>query len=298
MANAPELGKTARREAAREAARRMREQEKKRARRSRIFAIVGACVATLAVVGTIGTVLIQSHRNSAQYAQVAYGGSDSAVVAPEASSVTAPVANATDGIIVNNKGLGSDNPSDVHVAIYFDFQCPYCRKFEEANGAALSALIQQGGVTLVYHPLAFLDRFSANTLYSTRSANAAAVVAHTAGDKFLPFIAALYAHQPAENTPGRTDSQISDAAREAGVPDSVAATFTDTIGGTYTDSKGNQHDGTWRQYAPWVFQQTAKAESDFGANFGTPTVLINGQRFTGDLYTNGPLEDAIRAAQS
>ena len=61
---------------------------------------------------------------------------------------------------------------------------------------------------------------------------------------------------------------------------------------------GTSHDGTWRTFAPWVFAQTAKAESDFGANFGTPTVLINGQPFTGDLYTKGPLEDAIHAAQA
>jgi len=32
-----------------------------------------------------------------------------------------------------------------------------------------------------------------------------------------------------------------------------------------------------------------QAEGDFGASFGTPLVMINGQQFTGDLHTPGPL---------
>ena len=40
-----------------------------------------------------------------------------------------------------------------------------------------------------------------------------------------------------------------------------------------------------------------QAERDFGASFGTPLVVINGQQFTGDLYTPGPLGQPIRTAQ-
>ena len=77
--------------------------------------------------------------------------------------------------------------------------------------------------------LALFDRYSANTLYSTQAANAAAVVASKQGDKFAAFMAALYAHQLAENTPGLTDADIADLARGAGVSDAVASSFTDTV---------------------------------------------------------------------
>jgi len=297
MVDGSEPTKAERRAAAREAARLIREAEKRRVRRMRILAIVASSLAVIVVLGAVAFVVLQSRRTGAQYANVAYGGADVAASAPAPGAVTAPVANATSGILVNNLGLGVDRSSDVHVDLYFDFQCPYCQKFEAANGQALANLIAGGGVTLVYHPLAFLDRYSANTLYSTRAANAAAVVAQGASDRFLPFVAALFSHQPEENTPGLSDAEIAQIAADAGVPQEVASSFTNTVTGTYVDGKGNQHQGTWRTFAPWVFMLTQKAESDFGNQFGTPTVLVNGQRFTGDLYSDGPLEAAIVAAK-
>lgn len=297
MATAPQPSAAARREAAREAARQRREQEARRERRHRVLVIVAASVAVLVVAGAFGAVVIDSRRNASTHTDIAYGQASAKVRPPAADAVEAPTADALDGLVINAKGIGTDIPSDVHVAVYFDFQCPYCAKLEQANGPVLARLVGQGGVTVVYHPLAFLDRYSKNTLYSTRAANAAAVVAHSASDRFLPFLSALFAHQPPENSPGLTDAQIADAASEAGVPASVSATFTTTATGTYQDGDGNAHTGTWRTYAPWVFMLTAKAEKDFGAGFGTPIVMINGQQFTGDLYTPGALEQAIRAAQ-
>ena len=47
-------------------------------------------------------------------------------------------------------------------------------------------------------------------------------------------------------------------------------------------------------YQPWIAQVTQKAW-DSGVK-GTPTVLINGQTFTGDPYTAGPLAAAIAQA--
>ena len=43
---------------------------------------------------------------------------------------------------------------------------------------------------------------------------------------------------------------------------------------------------------------TQKARTEPGSGFGTPTVFVDGQRFTGDLYSEGPLEDAIRKARA
>ena len=48
----------------------------------------------------------------------------------------------------------------VTVDAYIDFLCPFCRMFEEQHGPAVDELVDRGIVTLVYHPLGFLDRLS------------------------------------------------------------------------------------------------------------------------------------------
>jgi protein-disulfide isomerase len=86
----------------------------------------------------------------------------------------------------------------------------------------------------------------------------------------------LYAQQPAEGSEGLTDEQIGTIATDAGVPASVVDSFT---------------DGTYR---PWVASVTKDA---FAAGVEhTPTVMIDGKEFTGDLYSVGPLTDAIESA--
>ena len=56
------------------------------------------------------------------------------------------------------------------VAIYVDFQCPICNSFEQQFGASLEAAAADGKITLEYHPIAILDRYSQGTEYSSRSA--------------------------------------------------------------------------------------------------------------------------------
>jgi protein-disulfide isomerase len=182
-----------------------------------------------------------------------------------------PAGATADGALVSGK---ADAP--VKLDIYLDYMCPYCGRFEQANGAEIERLVGDGTVLLHQHPLAFLDRASQGTQYSTRAANAVSTVADKAPDKLLPFNNALYANQPEEDTPGLTDDKIAELARGVGVPDSVVDTFTDRI------------------FVPWVAQSTEKA---FASGIsGTPTVMINGKQFEGDLYTVGPLTQAINEA--
>jgi protein-disulfide isomerase len=186
--------------------------------------------------------------------------------------VVAPAgATTAGGIAVGDPG------APVTVEIYLDFMCPYCGRFERANGAELARLIGDRSVRLRLYPLSFLDRASRGTRYSTRTANAVATVADRAPDKVLGFSAALYAHQPAENSAGLTDAEIADLAVRAGVPADVAARF---AGGTFE---------------PWIAAVTDTAFHTAGIT-GTPTVKINGKLFEGDLYTAGALSQAINAA--
>ncbi|GAT69858.1 DSBA oxidoreductase [Planomonospora sphaerica] len=161
--------------------------------------------------------------------------------------------------------------------VYLDYMCPFCGRFEQANSTELDRLVAGGTVRLELYPLAFLDRMSSGSQYSTRTANAIATVADRAPGALPAFNTALFAHQPAEGSSGLSDDEIAALARNAGVPQDVADAFTD------------------RLFQPWVETSTA-AVFKTGIE-GTPTVKINGELFTGDLYTAGPLTAAVTAAK-
>ena len=164
----------------------------------------------------------------------------------------------------------------VTVTVYLDFMCPYCGQFDRVNGTALAAAIDEGTAKVEMHPMSFLDKASSGTNYSTRAANAFVTVANNNPDTALAFSQLLFAQQPAENTAGLNDATLADLASQAGAPVEVAASFPK------------------QTFQPWVAKITQQA-FDSGIT-GTPTVKINGQVFTGDLYTAGPLAEAITAA--
>lgn len=190
-----------------------------------------------------------------------------------AGALVAPASASEAGAVV----IGDRN-AKVTVSIYADFMCPYCGQFERANGTDLTAAVESGKAKLEIHPMAFLDPQSSGTKYSTRAANAFVTVANADPALAWKFDRLLYANQPEEGSSGLTDAQLVDYAKQAGVPDSVTATFSE------------------QTYVPWVQKVTDQA---FASGItGTPTVKINGQVFNGDLYSVGPLTAAIDQAAS
>jgi protein-disulfide isomerase len=190
---------------------------------------------------------------------------------PGASGPVVDPTGAVDGaLVVGQAG------APVKLEVYADYMCPYCGRFERANGAEIDRLVGDGTALLHLHPLAFLDEMSDGTRYSTRAANAAATVYDRAPDRILAFNSALFANQPPEGGTGLSDDQIAALASQAGVPQAVVDVFDDRI------------------FEPWVAAST-QAAFDAGLE-GTPTVKINGTLFTGDLYTVGPLTQAVTEA--
>jgi protein-disulfide isomerase len=169
---------------------------------------------------------------------------------PTIDEVAAPAgADETGGILVGSA-------DGAHRAdVYLDFMCPYCGHFEEINGPVLDSFSQSGDLAVYYHPLAFLDRYSSGTKYSSRSANAAAVVADRDPEHFTAFFAAMFANQPKENSTGLSDEQIAQIAVGVGVLQEVADTFKDG------------------EFAEWVAAATQQASID-GVG-GTPTFKID-----------------------
>jgi protein-disulfide isomerase len=151
-----------------------------------------------------------------------------------------------DGIAVG------DGP--VLIDAYEDFQCPFCRMFEEQSGETLRRLAAEHVASVVYHPLAFLDAAS-TTQYSSRASSASACAADAG--RFLDFHDALYVNQPPEGSAGLSDELLIELGARIGIDDQdfpgcVAA----------------------HAYLPWTAYVTARAIAR-GVQ-GTPTILVNG----------------------
>jgi protein-disulfide isomerase len=104
---------------------------------------------------------------------------------------------AGDGIVI---GRGP-----VTVDVYIDFLCPFCRRFELSAGPTLSAMVADGLISSVYHPMSFLDEAS-TTRYSSRAGAASGCAAD--GGKFAEYAYALFANQPPEGGPGLSDDEL------------------------------------------------------------------------------------------
>ncbi|GII86638.1 hypothetical protein Ssi03_46280 [Sphaerisporangium siamense] len=160
--------------------------------------------------------------------------------------VPAGATNTGDGIV---HGVGP-----VTVDAYIDFQCPFCKQFALTSGPTLDKLVESRAITLVYHPMAFLDAASTNR-YSSRAASASGCAADRGG--FVPYHYALYVEQPPEGGPGLSDDELIALGPAAGVED---PSFVVCV---------RAH-----RYVDWAAAVTAAAARR-GVN-ATPTVFVQG----------------------
>lgn len=172
---------------------------------------------------------------------------------------TAPQASAIDeetGAIAF--GDGPDT-----VTTWVDFMCPACNRFEQLEGDTIADLVADGRITLEIQPVSILDRFSQGTEFSSRAAAAMYAVAEGDPDNAYAFFVAMFENQPAEQTPGLTDEQIVQVARDAGVE--VTAELEDAI-------------------ISQKFLDFAKSQQLPDGSTGTPTLAVNGElvQVTGD----------------
>jgi len=151
-----------------------------------------------------------------------------------------------DGIITG------DGP--VRVDAFIDFLCPFCRQFELSAGPTLAGLIGEKLISLVYHPMNFLDQAS-TTHYSTRAATASGCAADQG--RFLDYAQALFRRQPAEGGPGLTDAELVGIGRDIGLSDAAFASCV-----------------TEAPYLDWPPYVTARATA-LGVE-ATPTVVVAG----------------------
>ncbi|MBF6172946.1 DsbA family protein [Nocardia blacklockiae] len=109
------------------------------------------------------------------------------------------------------------------VRVVADLQCPACQAFEQANGKAIEDEVASGKAVVEYNIIAFLDKMSSGTRYSSRGANAAYCVAGADPAKFLPWLTTMYQQQPPENGTGLSNDRIVQIAQAAGYTDPAVA---------------------------------------------------------------------------
>ena len=162
------------------------------------------------------------------------------------SRLPAGVTEQGDGIVIGH--------GPVRIDAFIDFLCPFCRRFELSSGSTLANLVAEGQVSLVYHPMNFLDEAS-TTNYSTRAAAASGCASD--GGRFAEYVHALYVNQPPEGGPGLTDAELADIGRGVGL---TGAAFAACISDP--------------PYLDWPSYVTERAVA-LGVQ-ATPTVLVAG----------------------
>ncbi len=264
----PRPSKNQRRESAREKARELRVQQKKKDRRNKVLLQGGIAVAVVAVVAVIALVVVNSFRPDGPGPQnmasdgILIGEGLVAVPTPALAAGATPVASQPD-----------DTGSVANIRIWVDYLCPYCGDFERTNGAQIEGWVQSGAATLEVFPLATQTSKSAGTKYSLRAANAAGCVANYAPNDFFAFNTAMFADQPQENTPALNNSEIKERIKDAGVS-------------SLTEINKCVDD---EQFKPWVLDATDRAltgplpNTELPKITGTPTVLVNGKQYVGSL---------------
>jgi protein-disulfide isomerase len=238
-----------RRVAEKQATRVVRDQRADEIRRRRLWISVAA-VGVLVIAGLIGWGVYESNK-------------------PKTYPIPAGATN--DG--GTNAGLTAAGTGPVKVEVYFDFLCPFCKQFEAEATPTLDQLVAANKITLIWHPLGFLNANSTPPGYSTHAAAASACASDMG--KLKPYGQALFAAQPAEGSAGLSDDQLIDIAGTVGI---INPAFASCV----RDSK----------YADWVTKG-----NDLAAQRGvtaTPTVYVNGKQVP--QPTGATVQAAVTAA--
>ncbi|SEB51200.1 Thioredoxin [Paramicrobacterium humi] len=264
------LTKKERRELQREMTRIKREAERKRRKRNKILGISGLVLLVVALLAAIALVVWTNLR-------IAHEGpknmlSDGLVLTGDGQSVT-PVSTAARQWGQAPVPTPAPAKGVVDLTLYVDYGSTDAASFDTANMQQLQQWLTYGYIQLEVHPIA-LDGYDAKTdNYSSLAANAAACVADVAPSSFLAANTALLDANPAV-----TDKPI-DAA-------GVITALTPALGGANTDVSKCVTDG---RFDDWVADASQKAAN--GPLPGTkvdavataPLVLVNGEKFTGDI---------------
>ncbi|MET1051331.1 MAG: thioredoxin domain-containing protein [Mycetocola sp.] len=267
--------KNQRREATREKAKELRDAQRKRERRNRVFLQGGIVVVVLAVIAGVAFIITSAIRPPTPGPEnMASGG---IVIGEQLKVVESPALAAGADPVPT-----SIDPNVPNIRIFVDYLCPLCGQFEATNTEQLATWAENGTATVEYHPIAILTGKSAGTQYSLRAANAAACVANYAPNNFFDFNTLMFENQPEEGSEGLSDEQLKEMVASAIQTDAGTA----PAGPAQGRINSCIDDAT---YKSWVQTATDRATTEAVPNSslskvkGTPTVLVNDKQYTGSI---------------
>lgn len=239
---------------AREQARQIREQQKKKDGQRKFLMRSGIILGAVAVLAVIVLIIVA----------ITKPGTSTQSSEPPRNFVDTGISIGKDQKVATAQQV---KDAKANINVFIDFQCPHCREFELAQGEQLSKWEDSDDVVVTYHMLDFMKIYT-TTNYSSRAANAAACVADTHPEGFQEFTELLMANQP-------------DSGGE-GIKNDGLITYAHQVGATEVDSCIT--DGHFRG---WVEQNTEKSmktdEIVPGGVQGTPSIFVNGFE-TSDKY--------------
>lgn len=254
-----------RRDVAREKARQLRAEQKKKDRRNKWIIQGSLIVIVVAIVAAVFLVITSTIRPAAPGPLnmlsdgIKIGENFDAVKTSALQPSAEPVPSASNEL-----------SSVLDIRIYVDYMCPVCGMFEKANGEQIKKLVKDGAATVEIHPVAILDRLSMGTKYSTRAANAAACVANYSPNNFFAFNELLFKHQPEEDSSGLSDGRLIELAKETGVDK-----YTNIVTCIETQEFKNWVAGATDRFNSNPFPNAATQPE----KHGTPIIYVNGQLF-------------------
>jgi hypothetical protein len=164
--------------------------------------------------------------------------------------------------------VGNANATKILV-VFEDPQCPYCRQFEGANGALITAAIKVGELAVEYRMRCFLGP------ESVRADNALALAAEVG--RFDELRHELFSHQPDEGTGGFAVDELLGLGRQVKLTDQ---SFTSGV--------------REARYEQWVLTREAQFAAEDPK--GTPAAWLDGRPVnSGVLFSPPAFERLLRA---
>lgn len=259
MSQSPKPTRSEQREAARQKARELREQNAKKEKRSKLVLQISVALVALGIIGGVGAVIAIEAANRAEAPIVGETPENLTELGGLKMGVGLQAFTETNTPVLAGE---TDTPE---IVIYVDYQCPICQAFDVPNSAQMRSWIDTGAATVEIRPLSFLDRASLNE-YSSRAANSAMCVANFEPDAFWDYHENLMINQPMEGVEGLNDNELYQLA--------------ETSGAGSEEVKGCIQAKSFGDYVAQYTQTVLSAPHGGVSVTGTPTILVNGNQYT------------------
>lgn len=259
MSQNPKPTRSEQREAARQKAKALREQNAKKEKRNKLVLQLSVVLVALGIIGGVGAVIAIDSANRAE-----------APVVGEVPENLTELGGIKLGVGLqaftpNNTPVLAGEANTPEIVVYVDYQCPICQAFDVPNSPQIRSWVDTGAATVEIRPLSFLDRASLNE-YSSRAANSAMCVANFEPDAFFDFHENLMINQPMEGAEGLNDNELYQLA--------------ETSGAGTEEVKGCIQAKSFGDYVAQYTQSVLSAPHGGVDISGTPTVLVNGNLYS------------------